>query len=109
MSYITSMIEIMAKNKEGKYVRIETGDMVEWNVLTICPRDLLDIVQSHRYPIINGLDDRIVSGGTTIEKHTGMVQRVTVDGVVLMDFVGRKEVNITHLEACEKLIILNKK
>ena len=95
------------KTKEGDYKMIEIGDLVEWAVLTIHPNDLATIYQ--RIKDGQRLDDMIVGSLTIYEKHTGMVQDIVENQIILIDFVGRCELSLHMEEAYEKLTILNKK
>jgi len=86
---------------------IEIGDLVQWNNLTIHPNDLATIYE--RIKDGRRLDNIISTNLTTLEVHTGMVERIEEGWVVIIDFVGRTSVSIHLEEAYEKLTILNRK
>jgi len=86
---------------------IEIGDLVEWNNLTIHPTDLATIYE--RIKDGRRLDDMITTNLTTLEVHTGMVEKIEEGWVVIIDFVGRDTISVHIEEAYEKLTILNRK
>ncbi len=86
---------------------IEVGDLVEWNVLTIHPEDLVTI--HNRIKDGRRLDNMIITNQSSFQKHTGMVQQIEDGWVVVIDFVGRDTLSVHLTEVQNKLRILNRK
>lgn len=86
---------------------IEIGDLVEWNVLTIHPNDLATIYQ--RIKDGRRLDNMAVTNETVLVQHTGMVEQIVENQIVVIDFVGRETISFHPEDAYDKLTILNRK